>query len=54
MNDLFRIWNEVTFQKLALTVSIIELDAKNSIKNGFHIIKEEDFRKWYGNNDYVS
>lgn len=52
-NNIFiRFWSEVDFQKLGLSMHTRE-DAINSRKKWFPYNKGGEYRKWYGNNDYV-
>jgi type II restriction/modification system DNA methylase subunit YeeA len=52
-NDLYvRNWQEVSFKKIGLNCNSRE-DAKVSRKKWFPYNKGGDFRRWYGNNDYV-
>jgi hypothetical protein len=50
-NRFVRLWCEVDFNKLGLSVS--QEQAINSKLKWFPYNKGGDFRKWYGNNDFV-
>lgn len=51
-NKFIRRWAEVSNQKMAFG-SINREDAKNSNKKWFPYNKGGEFRKWYGNNEYL-
>ena len=52
-NDRFiRLWYEVGMDKIGLGMKCRE-EAANSKKKWFPFAKGGEFRKWYGNNDYV-
>ena len=52
-NDRFiRLWYEVSINKIGLGMKNRE-EALNSKKKWFPFAKGGEFRKWYGNNDYV-
>jgi type II restriction/modification system DNA methylase subunit YeeA len=52
-NDKFlRFWNEVEINKIGFNVSNLS-EAKNSNLKWFPYIKGGEFRKWYGNHEYV-
>lgn len=52
-NDYFmKFWFEVSKEKIGFDMSSFE-EAKASRKKWFPYTKGGDFRKWYGNNDYV-
>jgi hypothetical protein len=50
-NRFLRLWSEVDHNKLGLSMS--QEEAKISAKKWFPYNKGGDFRKWYGNNDFV-
>lgn len=52
-NDKFlRLWNEVNFNDFAKNIKSFE-DAKNVNSKWFPYNKGGEYRKWYGNNEYV-
>lgn len=52
-NNIFiRLWYEVDFKKMGIRLSSRD-DAIKSQKKWFPYNKGGDYRKWYGNNDYV-
>jgi type II restriction/modification system DNA methylase subunit YeeA len=52
-NDRFlRLWQEVSFQQIGFGYNSRD-EAKNSNKKWFPYNKGGEFRKWYGNNEYV-
>ena len=51
-NRFLREWYEVNINKTLLTSSSVEESKKSSVK-WFPYNKGGEFRKWYGNNDYV-
>lgn len=51
-NRFLRLWGEVSFEKLCLSAASKE-DAQQSGAKWFPYLKGGDFRRWYGNNDYV-
>ena len=52
-NDLFlRKWYEVNYNKIGFNFSSLDA-AKSSKKKWFPFNKGGDFRKWYGNNEYL-
>lgn len=53
-NDKYflKLWYEIDFNKLGLGMKDRE-DAKKSLKKWFPINKGGNYKKWYGNNDYV-
>lgn len=52
-NNLFlRMWYEVDSRKINFSAATLE-EAKNSKKKWFPYNKGGEYRKWYGNNDYV-
>ena len=52
-NERFlRYWNEINLKSLALNIQNLE-DAKKSCKKWFPYNKGGEFRKWYGNMDYI-
>ncbi len=50
-NRFLRVWSEVAFDTLGLSMS--QEQAKSSKRKWFPYNKGGDFRKWYGNNDFV-
>ena len=51
-NRFLRFWEEVSASKLFLNATDRE-EAKRSGKKWFPYLKGGDFRRWYGNNEYV-
>lgn len=51
-NRFLRLWGEVSSEKLMLNATSKD-DAKNSGAKWFPYLKGGDFRRWYGNNEYV-
>lgn len=51
-NRFLRFWNEVNYNKIGFSFNNKE-KAKNSKFKWFPFNKGGEFRKWYGNNDYV-
>ena len=51
-NRFLRLWGEVSSDKLFLSATSKE-DAQKSGAKWFPYLKGGDFRRWYGNNDYV-
>lgn len=51
-NRFLRKWYEVDINKALLNSSSVE-EAKNSVAKWFPYNKGGEYRKWYGNNDYV-
>ena len=47
-----RLWTEVSFGKIGLGMRS-RIDAEKSLKKWFPYNKGGEFRKWYGNNEYV-
>jgi hypothetical protein len=51
-NRFLRLWNEVDIKKIEFSANNCE-EAAKSAKKWFPYNKGGDFRRWYGNNDYV-
>ena len=51
-NKFIRLWHEVSYQKIYFLAHSID-DAKKSGFKWFPYNKGGDYRKWYGNNDYI-
>jgi len=51
-NQFLRRWFEVPYTKIGFGIKNLEM-AKNSLKKWFPYNKGGNFRKWYGNNEYV-
>lgn len=51
-NRFLRLWNEIDISKCSFK-SVSSLNAKLSKKKWFPYLKGGDYRKWYGNNNYL-
>lgn len=51
-NRFLRLWHEVNFNKIGLNIEN-RIESKTSNKKWFPYNKGGDFRKWYGNQDYM-
>ena len=51
-NRFLRYWNEISFKKLGLNLPSLEI-AKESYFKWFPYNKGGEFKKWYGNNEYI-
>ena len=51
-NRFLRLWFEVSNKKIGFNINNTE-DASNSLAKWFPYNKGGDYRKWYGNQDYV-
>ncbi|MBT4196268.1 MAG: BREX-1 system adenine-specific DNA-methyltransferase PglX [Gammaproteobacteria bacterium] len=47
-----RSWNEVSFNNINLSAKVIS-DSENALETWYPFQKGGEFRKWYGNNEYV-